>query len=256
MQLAYSDGIKLHGKRLKEKYGFEDYIDDRKPTLFYGMFFGRDWRLCLAHRGKRAAMWSGSDILGKERLKLLTSQKDILHVATGNYIENDLKPYTDNYIVVPKINTPVEIWEPKPLGNLIYWCNSDDPKYGAEYKERLVKEFGEYKFLFTDCYGENKRTYELVGMKYAYEKCFMGLRLTKRDGCPNTVMEMGLMGRYVVSNYDAPNTLGWDNIDHIIKCIKMYENKDSYKFIAGLMKDFLSLNLIEEIENKWKGSQG
>lgn len=250
MQIYYSRGIELHGKRLKDKYGLADYTDVNKPCLFYGFFFTSDWHKCLNHKGKRIALWSGSDALGRERLRALTAQKDILHIATGHYLFNDLEKYTDNIIQVPKINTPIDYWKPKPLGDKIYWCNSQDVKYGRDYGQVLVDHFGVDKFLFTE--SAAKQSCTLADMPHIYEQCFMGLRLTKRDGSPNTVHELGLMGRMVVSNSRTPNCLNYNTVYDIIQHIEDCMNpiNDEHEQVAKQVYEYLDVNLIEKINEK------
>lgn len=256
IQLKYSDSIAMHGERLKNRYGFTDYVDTTKPTLFYGFFFGRDWKAVLNHKGKRACLWSGSDALGKERVKLLTQQKDILHLVSSKWVENDLKWCTNNYVVVPRINSSLEHWKPCPLGKRIYWANSLEPKYGSQYRDALIEEFGHDTFIFSNAHGDfSNTTHTFKDMYDVYEKCFVGLRLTERDGCPQTVMEMGLMGRPVIWNGDSPNACNYESIEDIVRTIRDAQTAREWhwKELGMDMANYLSIDLQKVIEDYFEG---
>lgn len=62
-----------------------------------------------------------------------------------------------------------------------------------------------------------------------YKQCFMGLRLTVFDGNANTALELGLMGRKVMSINDFPNCMKWEvdfdvNIDIINEELKSLDD--------------------------------
>lgn len=59
-------------------------------------------------------------------------------------------------------------------------------------------------------------------VKKLYEKCFIGLRLTKHDGNSNTVQELGLHGIKCCYNGDPnnPSVIEWNSADDVIKSIK------------------------------------
>ncbi len=57
---------------------------------------------------------------------------------------------------------------------------------------------------------------ELVSV---YSQCFINLRLTPHDGCPNTNIEMGLMGRRSIYNGDLPASISWHSVDDICENI-------------------------------------
>lgn len=253
----------MHGGRLAERYGLEEYTDTTKPALFYGMFFSSDWNAVLQHTGKRAVLWSGSDALGMARVKLLCSQPDILHIVSSKWVEADIKKFTNNYVVIPRINSNIDFWTPEPLGSKIYWCNSTEPKYGSQHLGALLREFGESMFIFTNSHGDfSNTTYSMERMRGIYNQCFIGLRLTERDGCPQTVMELGLMGRPVVWNGDSPNALHYRNTEDIIdvihsaietnKVADRQSNELMVRAVSERMREYLSTNLLEVIEKRLK----
>jgi hypothetical protein len=54
-----------------------------------------------------------------------------------------------------------------------------------------------------------------------YSQCFLNLRLTPHDGCPNTNIEMGLMGRRSIYNGDLPASIPWTSVDDICQNIML-----------------------------------
>jgi len=57
-------------------------------------------------------------------------------------------------------------------------------------------------------------------MHEVYTKCFIGLRLTAHDGFPNTVAELGLMGRKCAWNGASPNAIPWQSVDDLVAAIR------------------------------------
>jgi len=80
-----------------------------------------------------------------------------------------------------------------------------------------------------------------------YKRSFIGLRLTQHDGLPNTVIELGLMGRRCIYNGDLINAINWRNIQDIIKIINTEKLKIGQINIQMANKMANSLNL----DNSW-----
>jgi hypothetical protein len=90
----------------------------------------------------------------------------------------------------------------------------------------------------------------------------MGLRLTEHDGLPNTVIELGLMGRQSLCNAGTPASIPFDrndvkNIAETIKQrIKDLDGEINYgnqTDIAKQMRDFVNIGdewLQEEFYNE------
>jgi len=88
------------------------------------------------------------------------------------------------------------------------------------------------KFIFA-----TKGTFPIWQMPDIYKKCFIGLRLTPHDGLPQTVLEMGMMGRKCVWNGDFPGCYQWENDHNIIDAVyKERENigKTNHKLIEDI----------------------
>ena len=111
----------------------------------------------------------------------------------------------------------------------------------VRYSKMLVDEIKKrtnYNIIET-----NSKTYNVIELEKIYESCFIGLRLTKHDGLPNTVLEMGLMGRKCLHNGNTPNSLNYESVDDIIKHIdaeysKRHENSEN---VVDDVYDFLNI---------------
>jgi hypothetical protein len=75
-----------------------------------------------------------------------------------------------------------------------------------------------------------------------YAQCFVNLRLTPHDGCPNTNIEMGLMGRRSIYNGDLPCSIRWNTVDDICQSIEReYLRRDkNNKQITTIYKQFVN----------------
>lgn len=104
--------------------------------------------------------------------------------------------------------------------NYIY-CYTGCKRLGKLYNYDLIleieRELSEYKFIYS-----HKLDLEHEKMIDIYNKCFVGLRLTKKDGNANTVIEMGKLGIPIIFNGDEINSINYDfdNKNDIIKKIR------------------------------------
>jgi len=91
-------------------------------------------------------------------------------------------------------------------------------------------------------------TYTRAQLMDVYGGCFVGLRLTPRDGVSVTAVELGMMGRRVIFNGDTPSAIKWKGIDDICESVKKeYENRhiDDTEQVSKQVKDYL------DIGEKW-----
>jgi len=80
-------------------------------------------------------------------------------------------------------------------------------------------------------------------MSGVYDKCFMGIRLTPHDGLPNTVVELGLMGRRCVWNGNLPNAIPWMKDADIIEAVSKEKDRigQSFPDIRASMLNHISI---------------
>ncbi len=236
-------------KRFKiffKKYSLKKYKNVNKPSVFFSLW---SFRFIKNHKSFALIIWRGTDIIKLGRgLKRIKKMKNVYHIAISSYIAKDLEEHRIKYKFIPVVGVDLKYFEPCLMGNEIYTYipEHNSSKYYNRYGMGIIKKIQKkckYKIniVIPDQY--NKK--ELVKI---YSKCFCGLRMTKHDGLPNQVIEMGLMGRRSFYNGNIPGSIKWnDNIDQIIENIEkeaMNIGSINYKY-AEKINNFI------DIGDKW-----
>lgn len=209
-----------------KKYSLKKYNNPNKPSIFFSLW---NYSSIKYHKSFALIIWRGSDILKMERvLKSIRKKKNIYHVAISSYISNDLKKYGIDHKFIPIVGVNNKYFKPTLMGNEIYTYipNSNSLKYYPRYGMNIIDKIRKkckYKInIMKNCNQYTKE--ELVKI---YNRCFCGLRMTKHDGLPNQVIEMGLMGRKSFYNGDIPGSIKWNKKDirDIVENIEKEANK-------------------------------
>lgn len=201
------------------KYNLEKYNDLNKSAVFFGCYTQEDINKICNHKVLGLLVWGGSDsqIITTQNLRRIKKRKNIKHIAQSKFIEQDLKRAGIACKRLP-ITTIKSIPDPQPLGDSIYCyapkCNYNF--YGGQILDKLKKLLPNERFIITLSPGQYSKD-QLIEL---YKKCFIGLRFTKHDGLPHTVIELGLMGRKCIYNDNLPNAINWRTIPDIIRIIK------------------------------------
>ena len=222
------------------KFNLDHCRSRQEPCIFFGCFKGRgDVMKIINHQGLAVICWRGTDILGmkKEDIKALR-KNNIKHIAISDYIAKDLDRHGFKYKRFPITATRLK-FDPVPLGNDIYtYIDHRRPKdYGMDIIDKLN---GSYNIIIGGGFPPEK-------MREVYRSCFIGLRLTRHDGLPNTVIEMGLMGRKCVWNGGLPNAINYKTTEDIINAIETERKKAGVVQFDVARKVFDYLN----IGNEW-----
>lgn len=212
-----------------KRFSLKPYKDKRSPAVFYSCWGIRD---LSKHKSLAVVVWRGTDVVRtKQKLDYVKNMKNVYHVAISSFIMKDLDEAGIPYKFIPLTGADMSIFKPEPLGDEIYtyipslYDSKSAKKYKVRYNYNLVKEIKKKcKYKINIVTGTEQ--YAKKELKDIYKKCFCGLRLTKHDGLPNQVIEMGLMGRKSFYNGNIPGSIKWDsNVDNIIENIeKEYEN--------------------------------
>lgn len=211
----------LHNQSLMKKYSFISANNINEPVLFFGCY-GNDYiEKALSWRSKVIIWWSGSDILNLKKQPLLIEKirnnNNIIHLATCNFIEKDLKELNLPYIKVPLFTLNSELFESKPLGDSIYVYHPNTQAYCPNILyQKIRKEFSNIPFIEAD----NFRTFDQDTLHKMYERSFLALRFTTHDGLSHTACEIGLMGRKIIWNGDTPNAINYKTDDDILQEIE------------------------------------
>lgn len=227
-------------RAIRNKYGLSPYTDIHAPVLFFGMFPKR-YRYYIHHKGPKIVAWAGSDALvlwQHPQMLELFKRDDAINIAISSYLSNDLTNLGIKHITLPIVPFRNDDIQPEPLGDELYYYFSVHKKdlYGYDIYQEIKKKIN---FKINVCESTYFSRNDLLQI---YKKCFCGLRLTRHDGMSNTVVELGLMGRQVLWNGNAPNAIKYTNIDNIChKINKLYKNKPDINETHEQMKKFLKL---------------
>ncbi len=224
-----------------KKYSLTKYRDHYAPTIFFS-----GWKMgpIKNHKGFGLVIWRGSDI-NEKKLSALKKKKNIFHLAISSFIEDDLKKSGIKYKFLPIVGKKMSYYNVRPLGDEIYTYIPDvhPGKYHERYGMKIVKKIQKSTKYKINIIGAMK--YSRKELADIYGRCFCGLRMTKHDGLPNQVIEMGLMGRRSFYNGNIPGSIKWNknNIDGIVSNIeKEAENIGSVnEEYASSIRDFIAI---------------
>ena len=201
-----------------KKYSFKKYYDPNKPSVFFSLW---GYGAIKNHKSLAVIVWRGTDILKMEgRLKSIKKRKNTYHISISSYIAKDMEKYGIRYKFIPIVGVDNKYFKPTVMGNEIYiYIPHDNKKYNDRYGRNIVEKIKkncDYKINIVA--SDQYKRKDLVKI---YSRCFCGLRLTKHDGLPSQVIEMGLMGRRSFYNGDIPGSIPWSkNVDNIIENIE------------------------------------
>ena len=213
MQAHISESLAGLDKGLIEKFNLTPYESPIIETIFMGMYREEDLMLLATHLGGSTIVWFGSDAkdLPEDWIKFM---KDSVNIAVSHQVLETLASKGIEAIWCP-INAVIpHHWPLVPNGDKIFWYSGNAPEY---YGQDIINEIKERINIPIIRAGHDTFTKEqLVDV---YSQCFLNLRLTEHDGCPNTNIEMGLMGRRSIYNGDQPATIPWRSVDDICQSI-------------------------------------
>jgi hypothetical protein len=237
----------LEGLDFLGKYNLTDYVDSKRPLVVFGMYREEDIHVLKYHTEPISLVFQGSDalILSDAWAEIIRERKDVKVYAISHWISQSLTAKRIEHKLVPISATPLSWYDPQPLGDSIYFYSSDSTPanftyYGGELAKEVERRTG------IDTIFATLNTFDKDELYHAYKNSFINLRLTQYDGCPNGVLEMGLMGRPSVFNGDLPQTWKWENVDMICDAVnEAYKQRKSInpQIIADEFKNFLNINL-------------
>ena len=213
MQAHISESLAGLDQGLIYKYKLTPYEVCTWDTVFMGMYRQEDLETLATHLGGSTIVWFGSDAkdLPEDWVKFV---KDSVNIAVSHQVVQTLESKGVHSIWCPVNAVIPHEWPLVPSGNKIFWYSGNAPEY---YGEQLINEIRERINIPIIRAGYDTFTKEeLVDV---YSQCFLNLRLTPHDGCPNTNIEMGLMGRRSIYNGDLPGSITWQSVDDICQSI-------------------------------------
>ncbi len=234
IQLYTSQSIKYFESFAKRKYKLISYHDKNIPTIFYGCYNDMDLYKIKNHKGPKALIWGGSDIMRSNMKSAASKIKNLKHIAQSTFIINDLKKIKKSCIYLPFSPTvDYNKYIPNKKGNFVYiYTNATNHEfYGSNIYRMLIKQMPKINFIVAsnhmalqdamrmgmNC--QNIKSFRPEEMHNVYKKCFIGLRLTRHDGISATVQELGLMGIKTIHNGKTPSCINYSSYNDIMKII-------------------------------------
>lgn len=214
------------------RYGLTPYnqVTDRyKPLVQFGCYKST-YRRILNHKGFLLLVWAGSDSMYLNKYSQfihdIKEKQNVYHIAIGNFIANDLKNAGIDYKEVPIVCIDNErIFKPEPIGNkvFVYGLDADPILYGKSIVDQVIERMPGVEFISLSANGQN--SVQKNKMPEVYAQCAVGLRPTIHDGLSTSVIEMGLMGRKVITNNKTPNSISFSSVDDICNSIQQELNR-------------------------------
>jgi hypothetical protein len=197
------------------RWGLEPITDVKEPAVFFGCYGGPDARMIRHHQGLAIIVWLGSDF-ALSGYNAMVRRENIRHVAIGPWLAHDLTTAGIEHRRINLLGSPlISILKPVPLGNAVYAYAPRKQVFSTHMVDALIKELPDVEFIVHEGMSVPQDQ-----MPEVYERCCIGVRFTSHDGGAETVIELGLMGRYCVHNGDAPNSIRWDTVEDAVTAIR------------------------------------
>lgn len=218
--------------RICHMFNLMDFNNINKPCLFFGVYNMNELNSIINHQGPKYVMFGGTDCddrlnIHKKFLNKLKDCNDIKFISISKNISETLKKYNIKFEEIPLDLTNYNIFKPiNNLGNCIYIYNgsgkiTEEKKiiYNHDMLNKIKKMLPQYEYIHS-----NELNVPYNEIAEIYKKCFIGLRLTTKDGNANTVQEFECMNIPIVHNLSEYG-LKWKNVDDIVNHIKNQADK-------------------------------
>ena len=227
-QLCLDESL-IKFKRIYKLYNLKSYTDIDKPCLFFGYYTEEQKNKIKNHNANKFVMFGGSDVSVEMEINEILDNTVFISISKNLHdrlnklniknilLELDLV-YYNIFKRINKKGPNIFVYD-KPFDYKSSTVIMDD-RYNVSLIKKIIKKLPEYNFILNSTLNLK---YEY--MPQIYKKCFIGLRLTDKDGNSNMVQELEAMGIPVIHNLSKYG-LKWSNINDIINYIKIY-----YKFL-------------------------
>lgn len=236
LQARVSGHLRAFSSSFMRKYGFTAYTTETQPAVFFGCYTGRrsnavspDIQAVLRHQSLAVVIWGGSDAvrITSSRYSSMLHSPRARHIAISKSISEDLLRASVPHICLPVFPSEPSRFTSAPIGSSVYVYSSHTQPvcYNESLVRQVIARLPDVKFVrgFSQAPGH----YSALQMPSVYAGCFIGLRPTLHDGLPNTVIELGLMGRRCIWNGWLPNAIPWTSAGSVVRSIQKEQSKIS-----------------------------
>lgn len=226
-QLITSSGLTHLHERFKRLYKLDDYRSKYRHTIYFGIYTFDDIRNII-NLNVKYIIFGGTDVDLVLNNSFIKEKFDLIKNAHILSISLDIhdrllkygykSTYFDLNLVDKNVFKKIETG-----GDCIYIYNGltegNEQLYGKCIYMEVIKRLPGYNYIFSNkLHVPNHKMYDI------YTKCFIGLRLTEKDGNANTVQEFESIGIPIVHNLSNYG-LKWNNIDDIIRHVEETKRK-------------------------------
>jgi len=232
-QIYVSETIKHVKNQIKKKFTLEDYEIINKPAFFFGVYSSLDLEKIKNHQGEKYVIFGGSDLdkdmyHSRVLIPLLKKEKITKYfIISQNLYQRALDfEFKENQLELIKLDLTENWTKLKHFGNKIYFydgCGKEGKLYQKEMGLRVIEKLKKRNYPFEVIFSSSLNL-PYDKMKEIYQQCFIGMRLTKKDGNANTVMELGKLGIPVIFNGEGVNAIHYLDEDDIVEKIIQYLN--------------------------------
>ena len=237
---------KAFGAEFLKKYGLNNARDlgekDHVPCVYFGAYRPEDFEHISKNKSKfKIIVYGGTDATIKRYLTKLKNVENLYHIAISDYVSEDLRQMSipHKQVAITPVDHSKYNLVTEPLGESVYvYTSPSNPRfYGKRIYEMLQKDMPDIDFKVC-----THKTYSREDLIDVYKNCFMGLRLVSHDGLPNTVIELGLMGRRTAHNGGLPSGIPWRSSEDLKNIIRAEKEKVGKAFpeISEKTKSFLN----------------
>lgn len=228
-----SYALKNFKNNLLTKFKLKTYssaINKHDPVIFFGLYNVNDLNTILNHKGEKYIMFGGSDLdfiflnylinkFDLEKIKFISISKNIFDRLLKKNIFSYLIYFN---LVNNKIFYPIEYKYKDSIYIYNGYKKGLEFRYGEKIYKKIIKRLPHFNYIFS-----NELQLNNSDMPNIYKKCFIGLRLTLKDGNANTVQEFEAMKIPIIHN-QSKYGIKWNKIDDIIDNINLYYKKNGY----------------------------
>lgn len=202
-----------------EQMQLTEYVDSGRPIVFFGCYSEEDLTNICNHQGKKIVFWCGQDSVEAIFYGRYHFLKDCIHVSHLVNVVKALSPFLNVRLI-----NPVSLgghFKPSPLGKKVYAYTPGNLVYHNVSMVNFLKAKLPYEFMIGDGSVEQSEWLSGYGNEL-YDDCFVGLCLSGFAGGGQTVLQLGLKGRKVITNVlTLPNCIAWETLQDIEEAIKI-----------------------------------